>query len=64
MNKADPIAAVVEGPVTSVVAGSVLQHHPNVVIIVDELAATKLAPADYFRDAWAAEPNRQRTAQH
>jgi glucosamine-6-phosphate deaminase len=51
--KASVIAGAIEGPLTSSLPGSVVQLHPRVTIIVDEAAASKLANADYYRDAWA-----------
>ncbi|HEM3696792.1 TPA: glucosamine-6-phosphate deaminase [Streptococcus suis] len=41
--KADAIKATVEGPVTEEVPASVLQNHDDVVLIIDEAAASKLA---------------------
>lgn len=41
--KADAIKATVEGPVTEEVPASVLQNHEDVVLIIDEAAASKLA---------------------
>lgn len=41
-NKAEAINKTVNGPVTQDVPGSILQKHPNVVIIVDEEAASEL----------------------
>jgi len=41
-SKADAIQQMVEGPVTEDCPASVLQNHPNVTIIVDEAAASKL----------------------
>ena len=41
-NKADAIAATVNGPVTAEVPASVLQLHPNVELYLDEAAASKL----------------------
>ncbi len=41
-NKAEAIANTVHGPVTEDVPSSILQTHPDVVIIVDEEAASKL----------------------
>ena len=41
-DKADAIAAMVNGPVTEKVPASILQNHKNVTIIIDEAAATKL----------------------
>jgi len=54
--KADAIAAAVEGPVTSSKPGSVIQLHPHVTVIVDEAAASKLENLDYYRYAWAHKP--------
>lgn len=58
--KADAIAAVVEGPVSSVVPGSILQHHPRATVIVDEAAASGLRLADYYRWTYAHKPAWQR----
>ncbi|MGQ7462449.1 glucosamine-6-phosphate deaminase [Streptococcus suis] len=41
--KADAIKATVEGPVTEQVPASVLQNHEDVVLIIDQAAASKLA---------------------
>lgn len=41
-NKADAFAAMVNGPVDPACPASVLQNHPDVVVIVDEEAAAKL----------------------
>ncbi|MBC7443614.1 MAG: glucosamine-6-phosphate deaminase [Ramlibacter sp.] len=51
--KADAIAAAVEGPVSSSKPGSVIQLHPHVTVIVDEAAAARLGNLDYYRYAWA-----------
>lgn len=51
--KADAIAAAVEGPVTSSKPGSVIQLHPHVTVIVDEAAASRLENLAYYRYAWA-----------
>lgn len=40
--KADAIKQIIEGPVTEDLPASVLQKHPNVVVIVDEAAASAL----------------------
>ncbi len=42
IDKADAIAAMVNGSVTEAVPASILQNHKNVTIIIDEAAATKL----------------------
>lgn len=41
-NKADAVAAMVNGPVDEACPASVLQNHADVVVIVDEAAAAKL----------------------
>ena len=47
--KAPAVAALVEGPVTTMLPASVLQTHPDAVVIVDEAAASRLVLADYYR---------------
>ena len=58
--KADAIAAVVEGPVTAMWPGSVLQLHPKATIVVDEAAASKLALHDYYKETYSNLPDWQR----
>ena len=41
-DKADAIAAALQGPVTEAVPASALQLHPNVTVLLDEAAAAKL----------------------
>ena len=41
-NKADAVAAMVNGPVDPACPASVLQNHADVVVVVDEAAAAKL----------------------
>ncbi len=48
-NKEDAVAKSVEGPVTAMVPASALQLHPNVKIILDEAAASRLTRKDYYR---------------
>jgi len=48
-NKAEAIAATVEGPITSQVTASVLQMHPDVTVIIDEAAASKLKRREYYK---------------
>jgi glucosamine-6-phosphate deaminase len=59
-HKATAIQAIVEGPITSLWPGSVLQMHPAATIVVDEAAASQLALADYYRDMLANLPEWQR----
>lgn len=57
--KADAIAAIVEGPVSAICPGSVLQLHPKVTVVIDEPAASKLALTDYYRATFARKPEWQ-----
>lgn len=55
--KAEALAAAVEGPITAALPGSVIQLHPEVTVVVDEAAASKLRFADYYRSAWSHRPD-------
>lgn len=55
--KADAVAGAVEGPVTASLPGSVIQLHPEVTVIVDEAAASRLVNAEYYRFAWENRPD-------
>lgn len=58
--KAAAIAAVVEGPLTALVPGSILQAHQRATVIIDEAAASELRLADYYRWTFANKPEWQR----
>jgi len=58
--KAHAIAAIVEGPITSMFPGSVLQFHRRATIVVDEDAASELALIDYYKATYANLPDFQR----
>jgi glucosamine-6-phosphate deaminase len=60
IGKAHAIAQVVEGPVTAMFPGSVLQFHPHATIVVDAAAASELALADYYKETYASLPDWQR----
>lgn len=47
-NKADAIHGMLEGPITSMNTSSALQLHPNVTVVLDEAAASKLKYRDYY----------------
>lgn len=55
-NKAEAVAATVEGPITASVPASILQMHPAAKIILDEEAAGELKRADYYRSVFASKP--------
>lgn len=47
-SKAAAVAAMVEGPVSSMCPGSILQFHPQAVIFVDQAAASQLNLTNYY----------------
>lgn len=55
-NKADAVAATVEGPVQAMMPASALQLHPHATIIVDGPAAAGLSQADYYRYVYDNKP--------
>jgi glucosamine-6-phosphate deaminase len=61
-NKAEAVAATVEGPVASIMPASVLQHHPAAKLFIDEAAASKLKLADYYRWVYDNKPDWQKDA--
>jgi glucosamine-6-phosphate deaminase len=58
--KARAVAAMVEGPVTSMVPASALQLHAHTTVLCDEAAAAQLTLADYYREVQAKKPPWQR----
>ena len=48
-NKAEALAAAVEGPVTCMCTASALQLHPDSIVFADEEAASKLKMRDYYK---------------
>jgi glucosamine-6-phosphate deaminase len=57
--KAKAVAAMVEGPITAMCPASVLQMHPQVVVIVDEPAARLLERTAYYRHVYSNKPDFQ-----
>lgn len=51
--KARAVAAMIEGPVTSMCPASVLQFHAHCTVVIDEAAARHLALRDYFMECEA-----------
>ena len=58
--KAAAVAAMVEGPITAMCPGSVLQLHEHATIVVDEAAAGQLAMADYYKTVYDNLPDWQK----
>jgi len=60
VSKARAVAETVEGPVASIIPASALQNHPNVKLILDEAAASKLERSEYYRWVYENKPEWQR----
>jgi len=58
--KAKAIAMTVEGPLTSMVPGTVLQLHPRAILIIDKDAASELKMADYYTWVYEHKPEWQK----
>ncbi len=54
--KAGPVAALVEGPITSQVTASALQMHPKATVIIDEPASSDLNRVDYYKWTYENRP--------
>ena len=54
-HKADAIRATVEGPVTAQVTASALQLHREVIVVIDEEAASRLDRRDYYEEVERAQ---------
>ena len=54
--KAEIVAAAVEGPITAMISATALQLHPRCTVVVDEAAAGKLKGAEYYRWIFQNEP--------
>ena len=52
-SKAEAIANAAEGAITAEVPASVLQMHPQTVVVVDEVAASQLKRVDYYKEVYA-----------
>jgi glucosamine-6-phosphate deaminase len=58
--KARAVAQAVEGPLSSMCPGSVLQLHPDATVVLDEAAASELTLTDYYRFVFENRPAWQR----
>jgi glucosamine-6-phosphate deaminase len=55
--KAEAIRNAVEGPITAQVPATALQLHRDVIVLLDEAAASRLARRDYYREMEEAQRN-------
>ena len=58
-SKAEALAAALEGPMTVAMPASAIRRHPDVTVIADEAAASRLRHADEYRAAWAGRSGRR-----
>ena len=54
--KAEAVHHMVEGAVSAMWPGTILQHHPHVTVLLDAAAAGRLQLADYYRETYRAKP--------
>lgn len=57
--KAEAVHQMVEGPVSAMWPGTILQHHPHTTVLLDPAAASRLQLADYYREIFAGKPDWQ-----
>ncbi len=58
--KAEAIRDTIEGPISSMMPASILQHHPAAKAFIDEASASKLKLADYYRWVYEGKPDWQK----
>lgn len=58
-SKAEAVHQIVEGAVTAMWPGSILQHHPHVTVLLDEPAAQRMQLDKYYRETFQAKPDWQ-----
>ena len=51
-SKSEAVARAIEGPITAMVPASVLQMHPNTVVLIDEAAASGLKEVVYYKRSY------------
>jgi len=54
--KAEAVHHLVEGSVSALWPGTILQHHPHATVLLDPAAASRLQLADYYRETYQAKP--------
>lgn len=54
--KAEAVHQLVEGPVSALWPGTILQHHPHVTVLLDEAAAGRLQLGSYYRETYTSKP--------
>lgn len=54
-NKAEAVKELVEGGISQRWPATILQMHPNAIVLLDEAAASRLELADFYREVWEKE---------
>jgi glucosamine-6-phosphate deaminase len=57
--KAEAVHQLVEGPISAMWPGTIMQMHPHATVLVDDAAASRLQLADYYRQTYASKPSWQ-----
>ncbi|MFD6179092.1 MULTISPECIES: glucosamine-6-phosphate deaminase [unclassified Isoptericola] len=57
--KAEAVHQLVEGPISAMWPGTVMQMHPHATVLVDDAAASRLQLGDYYRQTFASKPDWQ-----
>ncbi len=57
--KAEAVHQLVEGAVSALWPGTILQHHPHVTVLLDASAGSRLQLAGYYRETYAGKPSWQ-----
>jgi glucosamine-6-phosphate deaminase len=57
--KAEAVHHLVEGAVGALWPATILQHHPHVTVLIDEVAARRLQLVDYYRETYRSKPEWQ-----
>jgi len=55
VRKAEAVRQMVEGAVSATWPATILQFHPDALILIDEAAASELGRADHYREVWETE---------
>ncbi|MGH3586836.1 MAG: glucosamine-6-phosphate deaminase, partial [Pseudonocardia sp.] len=58
-HKAEAVHQLVEGPISAMWPGTVMQLHPHATVLVDDAAASRLQLGDYYRQTFGSKPNWQ-----
>ncbi len=57
--KAEAVHHLVEGAVSAMWPGTILQHHPHVTVLLDDAASRRLQLVDYYRETYRSKPGWQ-----